>query len=246
MIAFVKKKLLIVLAVLLVLVFTALGGVIYIITQFKIDTIQVTGNVHYTDDQIKQIVMDNDYIDNSLLLYWKRRMKPIEEIPFVEKLDIEYISRHVITITVYEKSIAGCIEYMNHYVYFDKDGIVLETSAEKLSDIPCVSGMKFGHVVLYERLPIEDEKRFSLILSMTQMITKYKLTVDDVRFTSNDEVILYCGGVKVLLGDGSNIEDKMVDLGSILSSLGDKNGTLDMKDFTREKGNASFRADKTE
>lgn len=241
-----KKKLITVLIVLLVILLILAGGMMYILTQFHIETIQVTGSTHYTDEEIKQIVLDNDYIDNSLLLYWKRKAEPIEEIPFVEKLDIEYISRHVITITVYEKSIAGCIEYMNRYVYFDKDGIVLDTSAEKLSDIPCVSGMKFDSVVLYEKLPIEDKKRFSLILSMTQLITKYALAVDDVRFTANDEVILYCGDVKVLLGDGTNIEEKMVDLGSILESLGNQRGTLDMKDFTREKGNASFRADKAE
>lgn len=241
-----KKKLITVLIVLLVILFALAGGMIYILTQFRIDTIQVTGNIHYTDEEMKQIVLDHDYIDNSLLLYLRRKKEPISEIPFIEKLDIEYISRHVITITVYEKSIAGCIEYMNRYVYFDKDGIVLDTAAERLSDIPCVSGMKFESVVLYEKLPIEDGKRFSLILSMTQLITKYGLTVDDVRFTGNDEVILYCGGIKVLLGDGTNIEEKMADLGNILESLGDQTGTLDMKDFTKEKGNASFRADKAE
>lgn len=241
-----KKKLITVLLVLLVIVLLLAGAAIYILTQFRIDTIQVTGNVHYTEEELKQIVLDNDYIDNSLLLYWRRKAKPIGEIPFIEKLDIEYISRHVITITVYEKAIAGCIQYMNRYVYFDKDGIVLDTSAKKLSDIPCISGMKFEQVVLYEKLPIEDNKRFSLILSMTQLITKYGLAVDDVRFTANDEVILYCGHVKVLLGDGSNIEEKMADLGNILESLGDKTGTLDMKEFTKEKGNASFRADKAE
>ena len=241
-----KKKLITALIVLLVILVLLAGVGVYILTQFRIDTIQVTGNVHYTDEEMKQIVLDNDYIDNSLLLYWRRKAEPIEEIPFIEKLDIEYISRHVITITVYEKSIAGCIEYMNRYVYFDKDGIVLDTAAEKLSDIPCISGMKFESVVLYEKLPIEDKKRFSLILSMTQLITKYELAVDDVRFTANDEVILYCGDIKVLLGDGTNIEEKMADLGNILESLGNKRGTLDMKDFTREKGNASFREDKAE
>lgn len=241
-----KKKLITVLIVLLVILVLLAGVGIYILTQFRIDTIQVTGNVHYTDEEMKQIVLDNDYIDNSLLLYWRRKAEPIEEIPFIEKLDIEYISRHVITITVYEKSIAGCIEYMNRYVYFDKDGIVLDTAAEKLSDIPCISGMKFESVVLYEKLPIEDKKRFSLILSMTQLITKYELAVDDVKFTANDEVILYSGDIKVLLGDGTNIEEKMADLGNILESLGNKRGTLDMKDFTREKGNASFREDKAE
>lgn len=233
----VLTRVLIFFLVLLVLVLIAAG---IILTQFQIETIQVTGNVHYTEEEMKDIVMENGYIDNSLILYIKNKWKPIEDIPFIEKLDIEYISPHVITITVYEKSIAGCISYMNRYVYFDKDGRVLDTSVERLEDIPCISGMSFDSVVLYEKLPIDDESKFSLILNMTQLITKYELQVDDVRFTATDEVIIYFDGIKVLMGTGENIQEKMVDLGSILESLGDKKGTLDMREFTREKGNASF------
>ncbi len=236
-----KKIIGTVLIVIAVIIFLLAVAAAVILTQFKLENMQVTGNIHYTEDEIRQIVKEHGYINNTLVLYWKNRLRPIENIPFVDKLDIEYISNHVVTVTVYEKSIAGCMEYMNRYIYFDKDGIVLDTSVKRLSDIPCVSGMKFDHVILYEKLPINDEARFSLILNMTQLITKYELVVDDVRFTKNGEVILYSNDIKVLLGDGSNIEEKMVDLGRILERLDGKKGTLDMKDFTREKGNASFK-----
>ncbi len=235
-----KKKLMLLLKIIVGLMVLLVIAAAVVLTQFKIETIQVTGNVHYTEEEMKDIVMEHGYIDNSLILYWMHKMNPIEGVPFIAKIDIEYISPHVITITVYEKSIAGCITYMNRYVYFDKDGIVLDTSKERLEDIPCISGMNFDSVVMHEKMPIDDEKRFSLILNMTQLITKYELPVDDVRFTSTDEVIIYVKDVKILLGTGENIEEKMVDLGNILASLGDKKGTLDMREFTRDKGNASF------
>lgn len=222
---------------LMILLAIALGVVL---TQFKLDTLQVTGNIHYTEEEIREIVKEHGYIENTLVLYWMNKLNPIGDIPFVDKLDIEYISNHVVTVTIYEKSIAGCMEYMNRYIYFDKDGIVLDTSTKRLQDIPCISGMKFEHVILYEKLPIENTERFSLILSMTQLITKYGLLVDDVRFTSNDEMILYSGDIRVLLGDGSNIEEKMVDLGNMLDRLEGKKGALHMENFTRDKGNASF------
>lgn len=232
------KGILIFACALLVLLAIAAGVVL---TQFRLDTMQVTGNIHYTEEEIREIVKEHGYIENTLALYWMNKLNPIGDIPFVDKLDIEYISNHVVTVTIYEKSIAGCMEYMNRYIYFDKDGIVLDTSTKRLQDIPCISGMKFEHVILYEKLPIENTERFSLILNMTQLITKYSLLVDDVRFTTDGEVILYSGDIKVLLGDGSNIEEKMVDLGNILERLEGKKGTLDMKDFTRDKGNASFK-----
>ena len=74
-----------------------------------------------------------------------------------------------------------------------------------------------------------------------KLITKYGLDVDDVRFTGNGEIIMYEENIKILLGTGDGIEDKMVDLGSILANLDGKKGTLDMRDFTREKGSASFK-----
>lgn len=231
------KGILIFLGSLIVLLAIAAGVVL---TQFKLDTLQVTGNIHYTEEEIREIVKEHGYIENTLVLYWMNKLNPIGDIPFVDKLDIEYISNHVVTVTIYEKSIAGCMEYMNRYIYFDKDGIVLDTSTKRLQDIPCISGMKFEHVILYEKLPIENTERFSLILNMTQLITKYSLLVDDVRFTTDDEMILYSGDIKVLLGDGSNIEEKMVDLANILERLEGKKGTLHMEKFTRDKGNASF------
>lgn len=105
-----------------ILVILILSGVIVILTQFNIETIQVTGNVHYTEEEIIQRVVGDEHWNNTLLLYLKNKIKPPEAIPFVQKVDVEFISRHVITITVYEKALAGCVEFMNEYMYFDKDG----------------------------------------------------------------------------------------------------------------------------
>lgn len=237
-----KKILIRILIILAVLAAILCGVAYYILTEFKIEDIEVAGSIHYTDDEIKQFVLNDEYfIDNTLLLNIKNKFKPMEDIPFIEKMDIDYLTKNSMRITVYEKAIAGSLNYMNRYVYFDKDGIVLDTSATKLDDIPCISGMSFDSVVLYEKLPIDDEDRFMLILKLTQLITKYKLRVDDIRFTSNDEIIIYEGDIKILLGKGEDIEEKMVDLGSILTELKDKKGTLDLREFTREKGSASFK-----
>ena len=101
---------------------------VILFTCFGIDEIEVTGNKHYSKEQIKDFVLSDGYIDNTILLMLKNKVRPIEDIPFVAKLDIEYVNAHKITLTVYEKAMAGCIEYMNEYVYFDQDGYVLEIS----------------------------------------------------------------------------------------------------------------------
>ncbi|MBQ8086197.1 MAG: FtsQ-type POTRA domain-containing protein [Lachnospiraceae bacterium] len=226
-------------ALLVLLVF-----LIILFTCFKIDKIEVTGNKHYTKEQIIEFVQNEGYIDNTILLMLKNKINPISDIPFVAKIGIDCESAHKITVTVYEKAMAGCIEYMDRYVYFDQDGYVLEISLEKLSDAPCVTGMSFDSIELHEKLPIKDKKRFKLILKLTQLITKYKLVIDSIQFTSEDELILYHDNIRIELGDGSKIEEQLIDLNQILDGLSGKSGTLDMKDFDPATGTASFKAKK--
>ena len=65
-----------------------------------------------------------------------------------------------ITIRVYEKSVAGYVEYMGRYMYFDRDGIVVESSETRTEGIPQVTGIRFDHVVLYEALPVKNTDIF--------------------------------------------------------------------------------------
>lgn len=218
--------------------------IMILFTCFHINDIEVTGNKHYTKEQIKDFVLSKGYIDNTVLLMIKNKIHPIEDIPFIAKLDIEYQSAHKITVTVYEKAMAGCVEYMNEYVYFDQDGYVLEISPTKLEDAPCITGMSFSSMELHEKLPIKDKNRFKLILKLTQLINKYDLIIDYIHFTSDEEIVMRYQDIRIELGDGSNLEEQLIDLNKILAELEGKKGTLDMKDFDSSSGKASFKTEK--
>lgn len=217
--------------------------IVILLTCFKINDIEVTGNVHYSEEQIKDYVLSEGYIDNTVLLMLKNKVKPIEDIPFIAKIDIEYEGPHKILVTVYEKAMAGCIEYMDQYVYFDQDGYVLEISLTKLDDTPCITGIFFDSMELHEKLPIEDKARFKTILTLTQLIQKYDVKVDSIRFTSEGEVVLKYEDIRIELGDGSKIEEQLIDLNRMLEPLKGRKGTLDLKDFDTATGTASFRVD---
>lgn len=221
-------------------------ALLVLFTCFHINDIEVVGNRHYSKEQIKDFVLENGYVDNTVLLMLKNKINPIEDIPFIAKLDVEYVNAHKITITVYEKAMAGCVEYMNSYVYFDQDGYVLEISGRKLEDAPCITGMSFNTMELHEKLPIEDKDRFKLILKLTQLIQKYELKIDSIRFTSEGEIVLQYEDIRVEMGDGSILERQLVDLEQILQGLAGKKGTLDMRDFEVMNGKASFKLDKEE
>lgn len=146
-----------------------MGGGLYIINNYKVTTVYVDGGIHYTNEEIMDMVMEGRLGDNSLYLSLKYRDKGVENIPFIEMMDVSIEARDTIRITVYEKALAGYVRYLGRYVYFDKDGIVVETSEEETAGIPQVTGLSFDHVILHEPLPVDNPDLFNEILNITQL-----------------------------------------------------------------------------
>ena len=215
----------------------------YVIANYTVTTVYVEGNVHYTNEEIIDMVMEGRYGNNSLLLSIKYKDKSIVGVPFVEKMDVSVMDPHTIKIEVYEKALAGYVEYLERYMYFDKDGIVVESSLEKTAGVPMVTGLVFDHVVLYEPLPVENSEIFSSILSITQLVNKYSLSIDRIYFGRDGSLMLYFDDVKVALGTGENLDEKIMKLQYMLTELRGKSGTLRMENYTEETKNISFETD---
>ncbi|MDE5910309.1 MAG: FtsQ-type POTRA domain-containing protein [Lachnospiraceae bacterium] len=229
----------------LIALFAAFVAVfVYIITNYTVTTVYVEGNIHYTNEEIIDMVMEGHYGNNSLLLSLKYKDKSIVDVPFIEKMDVSVLDPNTIKIEVYEKALAGYVEYLERYMYFDKDGIVVESSFEKTEGVPMVAGLKFDYVVVHEYLPVENEAIFASILNITQLVNKYNLSVDRIYFGSDGSLTLYFDEVKAALGAGDNLDEKIMKLQYMLPSLVGKKGTLHMENYTEETKKTSFEPDK--
>ena len=237
------KRILILSAILIVLLFLLIGGYEYIIHNYTITTVYVEGNVHYTNEEIMEMVMGGRYGNNSLFLSMKYRDKEMEEIPFIQAMDVSIEAKDTVRIIVYEKAMAGYVSYLGRYVYFDKDGIVVETSTEKISGIPQVTGLQFDHVILHEPLPVENPDIFSEILNITQQLERYSMAADRIYFDSDYRVTLLFGEARVALGDSQYIDEKIMKLQYILPELAGKKGTLDMREYSDDTKSYSFEQD---
>ena len=214
-----------------------------IMGRYTVKTITVEGNVHYTNDEIIDIVMKNRLEHNSLYLSLKYRKKGIEGIPFVEKMNVSILAPDTVKITVYEKAVAGYIEYLGKYMYFDKDGIIVESSDKKTAGIPQITGLEFNYVVLHESLPIENAEIFQSILDITQLLEKYEISAEKIYFDKNEQMTLYFENIRVRLGDISNIDDKINRLKVILPELEGQKGILRMENYEDGMKNITFNKD---
>lgn len=79
------------------------GGAVALHSVYTVRTVYVEGNVHYTEDEIMEIVMSGPLGDNSLYLSLKYRDRGIQDIPFVDVMNVSILAPDTIKITVYEK-----------------------------------------------------------------------------------------------------------------------------------------------
>lgn len=207
---------------------------------YTVKTVYIEGNIHYTDLEIMDMVMAGKYGHSSIYLSLKYRNKGIEDIPFIETIEVSILSPDTIRVMVYEKALAGYVTYLGKYMYFDKDGIVVENSDVITPGIPEVSGLQFDHILLHEPLPVENKKVFKDILNVTQMLTKYEVPCDKLAFDSKGYMTLHMGEVKVSLGSTLNLNEKIMELPYLMPGLTGKKGTLRMENYTQENEYITF------
>ena len=234
------KKLIVVLAALAVLFILGLSfaGV------FRVRQVTVTGNAYYTKEEVVDLLLDEGSLQNTLLVYLRYKYQEHPEIPFIDDFEVTMDSWQSLKIRVYEKNMVGYVRYQGQDVYFDKDGIVVESSTQELEGIPQISGVTFDSLAIHQPLSVEDPTIFDTILSITKLLTKYDLDPDEIRFGAGGELFLQLGDVKVALGTGENLDEKISRLKQLEGDLKDKSGTLHMENYTDETTHISLEAAK--
>lgn len=220
---------------------TVLLSVVYfLLIHYEVKNVIVEGNKHYSSQEIQDMIMTGYFGDNSLYLSMKYKNKEISDIPFIETMDVIVTSNDTIKIMVYEKSLAGYVEYLGRYMYFDNDGVVIEAAKVPTRGIPQVTGLSFDHIVLYEKLPVENDSIFQDILTITKLLNKYDVICDKIQFDANYQVTLGYGTVKVDIGKLENLDEKLMQLPYILPSLAGERGTLYLQNYTLDKKSITF------
>ena len=240
-IIFTKRRIIILLVSVFIALLLGVSG--YIHMKYKVLNVDVTGNIHYTDQEIKDMIMKDQLTHNSLILALKYKNKEIVDIPFIESMTVEVVAPDTIQILVYEKALAGAVEYLGNYVYFDREGIVVEISNKETIGIPQVLGLKFGSFALHEPLPVENEEIFGDILMITQLLSTNQISATKIYFDKAKNITLYFEETRVLLGTEVDLEEKVMLLKSILPNLEGKKGELHLENYDENIKNVTFEMD---
>lgn len=234
-----RKKIIIVIAT----IFLIICGIAGVLAMQRISekNIIIEGNEKYTKEEMISFIFKSDWDRNPFVLYYKTKFCKQKVIPFVDEYDVKITSLNSVKITIYEKKIIGYVNYMGSNMYFDKDGTIVESSTEVIEGIPKITGLNFDSIILYETLPVGSDKVFRLILDTTQILQKYRIAVDKIYISDNKEVTLYIDQIKVELGTGEDMNDKIRSLNDMLPNLQGLSGTLDIKKYNTNNDGYTFK-----
>ena len=230
-----KSKWIVFLKIFIIALLVVLARVYF--ENFKLERLIIEGGSHYTPQEIEEYLVTSkaDGFTHYFYLRYNVFGSP-DPIPYVEKLDMEIIDKNTIHIQVYDKMMIGCVEHMGAFMHFDRDGIVVESAEQPDEDVPVITGIAFSKVVLGQKMEIEDERLFNIILNLTQSIQKNGIKCDRVDFDIRQNVTLYIGGSEVLLGGGEIYDYKISALKKILEAAGGVDYRYDMRNYSEENG----------
>ncbi len=220
-------------------------GALLVLKVFTVEQVNVEGNEIYSDKKIEQWVLNDEYSWNSLYVYLKYKLKDMQEIPFVDSMEVSLKSPHVIQVEVYEKGVLGYvyIPTAGKNAYIDKDGFVVELSSEIIPGTTKISGLSVQQAELYQKLPLENSAILKTLLNVSQLVSKYELAPDLIYVTDRDEVLLCYGSIQVNVGGNVFLNEKIVRLQKIMPELEGLTGLLHLEDWTETNTDIVFAKD---
>lgn len=198
---------------------------------YRLEEITVEGLTYYTEEEFVAKIADQVARKNTLLFRLQNWHDGERVIPYIETYDITMEDNNTIHIQVYEKILVGCVKIMGQYLYFDKDGLVTETSMEQLPEVPLIKGLEFDRIVLHEKLNIQKDELYDVILNLTKAVRDYQIPAEMITFNSRGEVELEVGTLTVELGKRDVYDLSIKKLAELYPKVSGRKLTIDLSDF---------------
>ena len=204
-----------------------LVAVIIFFSYYKVDSVEIRGTSHYTDEEVKNMVLRGPMASNSVLAPLIYSTTNTDDIAYVDAFKVTQLNRNTICISVKEKKAVGCIRYLDSYIYFDRNGIFVEGSQNRDETVPYFDGIQVNSIVMDEKLDIRGDTVLNTAVALSTIFQKNDMIPDHIQFDSSYSISLIYGDVTVQLG--KDVEEKMNRVIAILPQIQGKKGILHME-----------------
>lgn len=211
----------------------------------RIKHVEVLGNETYTAEEAEALIFSDYWDRNTVVCLYNSLTGRKKKIPFVDDYKIVLNGPFDCELRFYEKKPVGCIKYMSNYMYFDKDGVMIESSDRQLDGVPVIEGLSFGYIVLGKQLPIDNKLLLNSIMNVTQQMALYDIGCSTIKYNGTNNTITAIidnGDIEVYLGTDDGLAAKISALNDMLPEIRKKHlkGMLDLGNYDdNKKGSVS-------
>ena len=188
-------------------------AVIVFFSYYKVDTVEVRGTSHYTDEEVKNMVLRGPMASNSVLAPLLYSTTNTEDIAYVDAFKVTQLNRNI---------------------YFDRNGIFVEGSQNRDETVPYFDGIQVNSIVMDEKLDIKGDTVLNTAVALSTIFQKNDMIPDHIQFDSSYSISLIYGDITVQLGKDADLEEKMNRVIAILPKIQGKKGILHMESVATE------------
>lgn len=224
-------------AILFILLFFLLivivGYVMLSMGAFNVKYIEVKGNKQFTDDEISTHILEDKYCQYAPYLYLKYKLFKPKIMPFVADMNIELTGLNKVRVEVEEKPIVAYAEHLDSHIFFDCDGIIVESSNRTIPGLVRIDGLNFKSYKLYERPELDNPVILDSLNGIVRIMNKYKLKPDSLYVNKRGEIDLKFGFLTVKLGMEEALDEKISKVASIIPKLNEQRGILKLNAYRK-------------
>ncbi|MDO4489046.1 MAG: cell division protein FtsQ/DivIB [Eubacteriales bacterium] len=208
----------------------------------EVNDIKVMGNKTYTDKEVEELLFVSKWDRNPVVILVKEFAGKKKRLPFVDSYSIELTSPVSADVIIYEKKPIGYVHYMDSNMYFDKDGVIIESTDNRMEDIPEITGLKFGRIVMNKRLEVADVDLYEQIMNITNQLSSYNIPCSQIYFDSSRNVTVYVDGgdIRVKIGQDDYLATKLSLLNDVIDKMRERGmkGTVDLSGYSDIKSDS--------
>ena len=197
---------------------------------FNINTITVAGNEKLSDNKV--ISASGLQLHTNIFKFNKSKtISNIKENAYIEEVSLKRKLPNKVEIDIKERVATYMLQFADSYVYINNQGYILEISNEKL-EVPVLVGFTtdLSNITAGNRLNKEDLEKMNTVIKLYEIAKINDLasliTKIDISNDKNYTIILEGEGKTVYLGDGSDLNARMIHLITILDATKGKKGEI--------------------
>lgn len=215
-------------------------GILLVLVTARFQSIEITGNRRYSEEEIRAMLFPGSWDTDSFYQFLKEHTREHAEYPFIESYELHWKGPLKLKVRVREKNVVAYVGFMSSRFYFDRDGMVVESTQEPLEGVPRIEGLDFGSISLHKRISVKNDRVFHDIMNLTNALSELQISCESIRYDDSLNATLNLGDIKVKLGADQDMEEKISCLREILPKLSGRRGELDLSTYLDRGGRDSF------